>query len=91
MLEIANKRLVGDYSYVGSERGNIDVFEPDVTAKIKAILEKVDDTKDHLQGNAANLGYAKGVARLILRKTDFGKLNKGEILVTTMTRPEFLP
>ena len=44
-----------------------------------------------IPGSVASRGYAKGIARIILNKEDFGKLHDGEILVTGMTRPEFLP
>jgi len=44
-----------------------------------------------LTGRVASQGYAKGIARIILGREDFDKFNEGEILVTSMTRPEFLP
>jgi phosphohistidine swiveling domain-containing protein len=44
-----------------------------------------------LTGQVACQGYAKGIARIILGQTDFEKFGEGEILVTGMTRPEFLP
>lgn len=42
-------------------------------------------------GHVACQGYAKGIARIILDEKDFSKLQKNEILVTSMTRPEFTP
>lgn len=44
-----------------------------------------------LTGQTASQGYAKGVARIILTQEDFGKFIEGEVLVTSMTRPEFVP
>jgi len=44
-----------------------------------------------LTGRVACQGYAKGIARIILGISDFSKFNDGEILVTGMTRPEFVP
>lgn len=44
-----------------------------------------------ITGQVASQGYAKGVARIVLDQNDFGKLKEEEILVTGMTRPEFLP
>lgn len=44
-----------------------------------------------LAGVVASRGYAKGTARVILNEKDFTKLRRGDILVTSMTRPEFLP
>lgn len=44
-----------------------------------------------LSGTVASQGYAKGTARVILNEKEFTKLRRGDILVTSMTRPEFLP
>jgi len=44
-----------------------------------------------IPGSVASRGYARGIAKVVLNKEDFGKLQEGEILVTGMTRPEFLP
>lgn len=44
-----------------------------------------------IKGQVACQGYAKGIARIILGTDDFHRFNEGEILVTGMTRPEFLP
>lgn len=44
-----------------------------------------------LYGQVASQGYARGVARIILNQSDFDKFKEGEILVTSMTRPEYLP
>ncbi len=42
-------------------------------------------------GQVASQGYAKGIARIILSREDFDSFKEGEILVTGMTRPEFVP
>lgn len=44
-----------------------------------------------LTGQVASQGYARGLARVILSQSDFAKFKEGEILVTSMTRPEYLP
>ncbi len=44
-----------------------------------------------LTGQVASQGYARGLARVVLSQSDFGKFKEGEILVTSMTRPEYLP
>lgn len=44
-----------------------------------------------IPGRVACQGYAKGTARIILGQEDFKKFNDGEILITGMTRPEFVP
>jgi len=47
--------------------------------------------KTVIQGQTACQGYVRGTARIILTIKDFRKLKAGEILVTGMTRPEFVP
>lgn len=44
-----------------------------------------------ITGRVACQGYARGVARIILGLDDFSRFKEGEILVTGMTRPEFVP
>lgn len=44
-----------------------------------------------LTGQTASQGYAKGIARVILTQDDFARFAEGEVLVTSMTRPEFVP
>ena len=44
-----------------------------------------------IPGSVASRGYARGIAKVVLNKEDFSKLQEGEILITGMTRPEFLP
>lgn len=44
-----------------------------------------------LSGTPASSGKYQGVVRLIFQSREFSSFKKGEILVTQMTRPEFLP
>lgn len=44
-----------------------------------------------LRGVPASPGRKKGLARVVLGRNHFSKVKKGDILVSTMTRPEFLP
>jgi len=44
-----------------------------------------------LTGVPASPGYIKGRAKIILGRDHFSKIRCGDILVSTMTRPEFLP
>lgn len=44
-----------------------------------------------IKGTPAAKGIKTGIVRIILGKKDFHKLKKGEILVTEMTRPDFMP
>lgn len=44
-----------------------------------------------VKGFVAYKGLVRGPARVILSEHDFAKMQLGDILVTSMTRPEFLP
>ncbi len=44
-----------------------------------------------IQGTCAHPGHAEGTARVVLDPARPGTFNKGDILVTGMTRPEYLP
>lgn len=44
-----------------------------------------------IKGFTASPGKIKGLARVVMGETHFGKFNEGEILVAPMTRPEYLP
>jgi phosphohistidine swiveling domain-containing protein len=51
----------------------------------------VKDSSSELSGNVAYRGSVKGTVKIILNESDFGKFKKGEILVASMTRPEYVP
>lgn len=55
-------------------------------------LRKIDrPSVDVVKGKVAYPGMIRGVVRNIQNKDEFNKLSKGEILVTSMTTPDFLP
>ena len=60
--------------------------------KGKATLETVvaEGVKE-FKGNTACPGYGKGIVRLVLLKSQVAELRDGEVLVTEMTNPDFLP
>lgn len=47
--------------------------------------------KSEIKGNIAFKGIAKGVVRIVFDPLNVKEFNEGDILVTGMTRPEFLP
>jgi phosphoenolpyruvate synthase/pyruvate phosphate dikinase len=44
-----------------------------------------------LKGMPAQKGFVRGVARLIMNQDDFSKMQAGDILIASNTRPEYLP
>lgn len=51
----------------------------------------IGNDETELKGVSAYKGYAKGIVRIILDPFKVSEFNEGDILVTGMTRPEFLP
>lgn len=47
--------------------------------------------KKLLQGMSASPGKARGKVKIILDPSEIGKMEKGDILVTAMTNPLFVP
>jgi len=46
---------------------------------------------NNITGFVASKGIARGIVKVVLQQSDFSKVNKGDILVVSMTRPEFMP
>lgn len=44
-----------------------------------------------IQGQVGNKGFGTGTAKVILNLEDFHKMAPGDVLVTTMTTPDFVP
>lgn len=66
-------------------------FDRGVSRKLLSIFDAAASGKRELSGQSASAGTAIGIARIIHGESGFGKFKRGEILVTAMTRPEFLP
>ncbi|MFC1723549.1 PEP-utilizing enzyme [Nanoarchaeota archaeon] len=55
------------------------------------VNEQIVTKKDTIKGTPACGGVAKGTVKKVFTKADFDKVNEGDILVTSMTIPDFLP
>jgi phosphohistidine swiveling domain-containing protein len=67
--------------------GLVDISNEKWEMAVKDIL--IDSDAKTIQGVSAMTGKVIGKAKVILSRNDFHKLNDGNILVTSMTRPEF--
>lgn len=83
--------------YTPTEKEKIKIFtaeEADNFAKENGLAwiseQEVEDTKI-IKGNSASKGYVLGIAKILHFPNEGDKLNKGDILVTTMTTPDFVP
>ncbi len=54
-------------------------------------LESVDTNASEIKGSTGYKGYAKGKVRVITRKADVSLLQEGEILVSVITDPDYVP
>lgn len=55
------------------------------------IKEETIPNTETFRGQIAMMGRVTGKVRIIMRKEDINLLRKGEILITSMTTPDFLP
>jgi phosphoenolpyruvate synthase/pyruvate phosphate dikinase len=69
----------------GADDDGIEILDERFLAQNKPQDERT------IKGEIASLGYAKGKVRIIQKRSEFGDFKEGEILVTGMTRPEFIP
>jgi phosphoenolpyruvate synthase/pyruvate phosphate dikinase len=86
------------------EKGVMIIFEKNtykilIDTEASSLKRELDDksklsdirNQTIIPGQVASQGYAKGIAKIILDTKDFNKFNDGEVLVSGMTRPEFIP
>ncbi len=59
--------------------------------EMRQLLDNRIGNSKELKGVCASKGKATGKAKIIMTKDDFDKLKQGDILVTSMTRPEHTP
>jgi len=89
---LKNRKEKGIYMVV--EATGYKIYEGEEANSLMNETEKIlsqGGERDILYGQVASQGYAKGLARVILGLSDFDKFQEGEVLVTGMTRPEFVP
>ncbi len=75
-----------------SEKYGFSVFTgDDVEALFALATHSFVKDVDHLTGKPACKGIVTGTVKVINKVEEFPLFNKGDILVSAMTRPEFLP
>ncbi len=60
-------------------------------AEVKAESAITEEGKILLRGETASAGVASGPVRIVLSAGELGKVQKGDVLVTKMTMPDFVP
>lgn len=73
----------------GDKKGNpIHFYDSDVDMICDALARKFESAE--IKGVVANKGNVKGFVKIVLGREDFKKVNKGDIVVAIMTRPEYI-
>ncbi len=77
------------------EKGVLYIVQTRPVTTIKTDRQTKDKSNDNrdiiLIGDPASPGVAKGKVKIISSAKEIGKVKKGDLLVTTMTNPDFVP
>lgn len=76
------------------DKNSIKIYEGSEAFSIKEELDALHNnhTEENqlITGFTASQGFAKGIAKIILSQADFSKFNQGDVLVTSMTKSDFM-
>jgi len=85
--DLANRYELGSLLF---ERGAYHLLEGQETMQLEALMQGTLQSLTELKGTTAFQGQARGVVRVILDPGIDTVFNQGDVLVTGMTRPEYL-
>ncbi|MDI9312690.1 MAG: PEP-utilizing enzyme [Limnohabitans sp.] len=86
LLERRSKLGVANISYYDKA----DIFTVDYGKAVKKIFGNVENIKE-IKGISANKGLYTGTVKIVLTEDIFDQFKEGEVLVTGMTRAEYVP
>jgi phosphohistidine swiveling domain-containing protein len=88
------ERYEGQVSFIDNE-GNIIIKKANYQKSLEEFIQKtssISKDKKNIYGQIASPGVIQGTVRIILDAQNKDNIfNQGDILVTSMTRPEFVP
>ncbi|MEW6610844.1 MAG: PEP-utilizing enzyme, partial [Patescibacteria group bacterium] len=88
--EHLKKRMNGSLYYTFGKKG-IRWLTGTRARRLHTLLEQSLCRAGEVKGTVAHKGHAVGHAKIIITKADYRKMKIGDILVTQMTRPEYVP
>lgn len=88
LLQKRKKGVAMYFTKEGVKEEFVNFYE--AKEKVLSFMDKKIQ-EEEIKGNVACGGKVKGKAKVVLNNKDFGKFKKGDILITSMTRPEFVP
>lgn len=71
--------------------GKVSIYEGPSYEKLAKKEAEAKIIKEKIEGRVASIGKAQGPAKLVLVTDDIYSVNKGDIIVATMTTPNFIP
>lgn len=86
---IQARQEIGALFYVDSQDNQEIISGPAIRDYYEALERQVGSAE--IRGSSACLGKAVGTARIVLNQADFSNFQKGDVLVASMTRPEYVP
>jgi len=91
-LEIAKERK-NNFLMIGEIEANIITFSEYQSKhpEYKFNIEYPPNDMAYLKGEIGNKGYAKGRVKILKRKEQIFEAKDGDVLVSTMTTPDFVP
>ncbi|MEK6910356.1 MAG: PEP-utilizing enzyme [Nanoarchaeota archaeon] len=93
-LKSRAKRRMGynDWILIGDKEGKtIFVEEPlDIKFLVGKMIPVADKSQTEIKGVVGNSGKYSGICKVILNTEDFHKMETGDVIVTTMTTPDFV-
>jgi phosphohistidine swiveling domain-containing protein len=90
-LKIINQRRNNCLVCYGIKNKEYLIFTGKKALKIADVLFKKEKEENILKGIPASPGKTMGRIKIILKRSDFRKFKKEEILVTSHTTPDYLP
>lgn len=84
------KERTKGYAYLASPVADI-LVTGDEAKQLTEVLIAQPTTVDHIKGQTAYPGKVQGKVRVIMPGEDISALQEGEILITAMTNPAFVP
>ncbi len=88
-IEKIEKRKDG-HNFILIDNGFYD-YDLETGKKIKQDIEPKLHIEGEIKGQTACMGKAKGTAKVLFSQKEIDRVNKGDILITSMTTPDYVP
>ena len=90
VLANLNERRKSGLAFFPKKNQKLEVLSGKIVLDYLAILEATVSASE-IKGATASPGKIIGTAKIVLNQNDFAKVEKGDVIVASMTRPEYVP